>query len=50
VLVVFVEGAEALGQLQGKDRYRIYFGAADATEGSAVVEVDAAGTQPARRE
>lgn len=34
--IVFVEGAEALG----KNQFRIYFGAADATEGSAVVQVD----------
>ena len=41
--IVFVEGAEALG----KNKFRIFFGAADATEGSAVihVQVEAAGKQ-----
>ena len=33
--IAFVEGAEVLGG----DRFRVYFGAADATEGSAVVAV-----------
>jgi predicted GH43/DUF377 family glycosyl hydrolase len=36
--IAFVEGAEPLGG----DRFRIFFGAADATEGSAVVQITAA--------
>lgn len=37
--IVFVEGAESLTREGGADRFRIYFGAADATEGSAEVTV-----------
>ena len=33
--VVFLEGAEPLG----KDRFRVYFGAGDATIGSALIQV-----------
>ena len=37
--IAFVEGAEALGG----DRFRLYFGAADATEGTAVASVQLSG-------
>lgn len=39
--IVFVEGAETLGG----DRFRLYYGAADATEGSAKVAVHISGAE-----